>query len=170
MASESDPKSGLGVSNEHKKNTTDEQSREMRHFRSEQYDGFEKQSGLYAPFIFKAPDGAELYFGPDQVHELVSRLLPLIEARMWKEKSTEKPSAPSSKKRRGTKGKDINGQMLKVLQGNCSAQDWTSAEWAEQLRCADSTVRGSKAWRNLSDANANTRRGRADKMDRPHDQ
>lgn len=61
--------------------------------------------------------------------------------------STEpKPALPVNK---NTKGKNINANMLTVLSGNKLAAGWSSAHWAGHLGCSESTIRGTKTWREL---------------------
>lgn len=81
-----------------------------------------------------------------------------------------RPSSPSSIEKspagppeRKTKGKDINGRMLKMLQDRFEeVAGWDSNQWANELGCDSSMVRATKTWKeDLKRARQAARRERA---------
>lgn len=48
---------------------------------------------------------------------------------------------------RGTKGKNIDARMLKVMHENAESHGWSLRQWAAHLDCATSTIAGTKTWR-----------------------
>jgi hypothetical protein len=48
-----------------------------------------------------------------------------------------------------TRGKNINGRMLEMLQEDASRVGWPARKWADQLDCSVSTVQGTTAWKNI---------------------
>jgi hypothetical protein len=46
-----------------------------------------------------------------------------------------------------TKGKNIDAKMMKTLAAKPESIDWPSGRWADELDCAESTVRGTDTWR-----------------------
>jgi hypothetical protein len=55
----------------------------------------------------------------------------------------------NAEKAENTKGKNVNGQMLVMLQKDASCVNWSARKWADRLDCSVSTVQGTTAWKNI---------------------
>lgn len=85
--------------------------------------------------------------------------------------SVSAPSVPTPNQKgtqnKKTKGKNIDARMLKILSENREASGWTASVWALRLQCAESTVKGTKTWKERLKANrAEQAVEHARKMDR----
>jgi hypothetical protein len=70
------------------------------------------------------------------------------------------PSATNAEKK--TKGKNIDARMLKVLADNKESYGWSAAQWADHLKCAESTVKDTPTWKGqLAAFRANAKADRA---------
>ncbi len=56
---------------------------------------------------------------------------------------------PASKGASKTKGKNIDAQMLKLLEDHHNCYGWSAQDFADRLGCAKSTVLATKAWNNI---------------------
>ncbi|MCU0979416.1 MAG: hypothetical protein MUF25_09655 [Pirellulaceae bacterium] len=64
-----------------------------------------------------------------------------------------KPSDAGPELAGKSKGRNINGRMLDVLQrGNEKARGWTARQWATHLHCSASTINDTPTWKDLSAA------------------
>ncbi len=67
------------------------------------------------------------------------------------------------------KGKNIDAKMMNHLAKNLDTVDWSSKEWAHFLRCAESTVRETRTWKErLAVARKLFAADRAKSMDHSH--
>jgi hypothetical protein len=57
------------------------------------------------------------------------------------------PSAAQGNANRGTKGKNIDARMLKVMAENQESHGWSARQWADHLDCSDGTVKDTKTWK-----------------------
>jgi hypothetical protein len=48
---------------------------------------------------------------------------------------------------RGTKGKNIDARMLKVMAENFESHGWSASKWATHLSCSPGTVKETKTWK-----------------------
>jgi hypothetical protein len=58
--------------------------------------------------------------------------------------STEKPSTRPKRKA------SINARMMETIQSNFEAAGWSCRRWAEELRCAKSSVAETRTWKDLT--------------------
>jgi hypothetical protein len=69
---------------------------------------------------------------------------------------------PATNAEKKTKGKNIDARMLKVLADNKESFGWSAAQWADHLKCAESTVKDTPTWKGpLAAFRANAKADRA---------
>ena len=56
---------------------------------------------------------------------------------------------PQTSKGKKTKGKNIDAQMIRVLQENAESASWSARQWAVHLKCSKGTITECKTWTNL---------------------